>query len=181
MKYFVCFGFLLNDFVFKHFLFVFLKLISKELVFFISSFSNSLISDSQRHYQSDFNKNNNNNNNDNDINNDVINNNGDVTSEEEFVSFSQQVHEMSDELEEDEKSFLLEDKHKRRTNWNNNCKRATGVKHARLAKSASNGRVVATHARPVGKEVMQKMLEKKKKDEKIKILFDDDEIWKGLQ
>lgn len=102
-----------------------------------------------------------------------------MTSDEEFVSFSQQVHEMSDELEDDEKSFLLQDKHKR-TNWNNNCKRATGVKHARLAKSTSNGRVVATHSRPIGKEVMQKMLEKKKKEEKIKVLFDDDEIWKDF-
>ena len=106
----------------------------------------------------------------------AVNNNNN----EEFLSFSQQVHEMSDELEEDEKSFLLEDKPKHRSNWNNSCKRATGVKHARLVKSASNGRVVATHLRPVGKEVMQRMLDKKKKDQQIKIMLDDDDIWKDF-
>ena len=104
---------------------------------------------------------------------------------EDFLTFSQQVHDMSDELEDEEKSFLLEDKTKKRSYWNSNCKRASGVNHAPFLAKSSHGRVVAAHPRPVGKEAMQRMLNKKKKDEviseKIKVLLDDDDIWKDSE
>ena len=78
---------------------------------------------------------------------------------------------MSGEIEESEKDYLLDGSNLKRSKWNKICKRA---QHTNVApRRKSHGRLVAAHARQVGKEAVQKMLDKKKKDEFIQKMYDD--------
>ena len=78
---------------------------------------------------------------------------------EDFLSFSQVVHDMDDEIEDQDLEYLLENKKKNRRSWNNHCKTVEGVKYAPLVKS--NGRIKAAHKTSVGKEGIQSLLEKR--------------------
>jgi len=78
---------------------------------------------------------------------------------EEFLSFSQAVDNIGDEIDHEQKSFLLENKKKTRTSWNNYCKSMEGVKYAPLVKT--NGRMKAAHKTSVGKQAIQNVLNQK--------------------
>jgi len=93
------------------------------------------------------------------------------SSDEEFLSYSQQIVEMSDEIEQSDKDYLLDGMNRKRSSWNNACKRKQHLDVAPRRKS--HGRLVAAHARQVGKEVVHKMLDRKKKDEDMKKMYDD--------
>jgi len=97
--------------------------------------------------------------------------------DEELFTYSQQIVEMEEEegLDEHEKNYLQNEKGKLRSSWNTRCKRAAGLDIAPRKKS--HGRLVAAHPRPLGKEVIQKMLNRKKQEENIKKLFEQDAIW----
>lgn len=77
---------------------------------------------------------------------------------EPFLSYSQVVDEM-EEIEDDERDYLLENKQKNRKSWNIFCKNAEGVQYAPLVKT--NGRMKAAHKHSVGKEGIQNILDKR--------------------
>ena len=74
---------------------------------------------------------------------------------------------------------MQNEKGKLRSSWNTRCKRAAGLDVAPRKKS-HGGRLVAAHPRPLGREVMVKMLNRKKQEESVKKLFDQDAIWEVL-
>ena len=82
---------------------------------------------------------------------------------EEFLSYSQAVEEMEmhNEIQHQDSEYLLENKKKQRTSWNQHCKKKEGMKHALLANT--NGRLKAVHKSSTGKEVIHDLLKKKRK------------------
>ena len=77
---------------------------------------------------------------------------------EPFLSFSQVVDNMDDELEIKDREYLLNNKKKHRDVWNKRCKKTEGMKYATLVKS--KGRMKAAHKASLGKHVIHKIVNK---------------------
>lgn len=83
---------------------------------------------------------------------------------EDFMTYSQVVNDMSDEIDDVEKDYLLSNK-KNRTAWNNSCKKSEGIQFSPLLVK-TKGRMKAAHKASTGKNVVQHMLKKTYKNTK---------------
>ncbi|XP_047136953.1 uncharacterized protein LOC105844411 isoform X1 [Hydra vulgaris] len=78
---------------------------------------------------------------------------------EPFLSFSQAVDNMGDELEGEDRSYLLNNAKKNRGTWNKICKSNEGMRYALLVKS--KGRMKAVHKASLGKDAIHRIVKKK--------------------
>ncbi|XP_065667138.1 uncharacterized protein LOC105844411 isoform X2 [Hydra vulgaris] len=78
---------------------------------------------------------------------------------EPFLSFSQAVDNMGDELGSEDRSYLLNNAKKNRGTWNKICKSNEGMRYALLVKS--KGKMKAVHKASLGKDAIHRIVKKK--------------------